>query len=591
MNFHPFVIPFSIGFIVLIFILLYKYFSLFYRLDHQDKSKIYKGVFSLKFFKAIKEVFLESLLHRKIFRVNPLLGYMHTSLAFGWFLIIIGGTVESKVHSHMALKMPYDPVFFNFFNTDLSMYRWANEFNFIMDFLLLIVLSGVCLAFVKRFYSKAFGMKKTSVLKPFDKIALYTLWLIFPLRFFAESFSAGLYNNGGFLTGTAGVFFSSFLPLKNLLVPTWWAYSISLGAFFVALPFSRYMHIPTEIFLIFLRNFGVKTDKIFSSFTELEVLSCPRCGICLDKCQLLKSAEISDTQNVYFLQSLRNKQLNENNTFDCLLCGRCQEFCPVGINLNNIRISQRKHFFPENNNFEYLQPIAIATPKASVIYFAGCMTHLTPTIKLAMTGIFEAAGVDYLFLDKDSSICCGRPLMIAGEYTKANELIEKNKKAIIESGAKTLVTSCPICYKMFNEDYDLNIEVLHHTQYLLQLTEKQIIKINKTNKKVVYHDPCELGRGSGIFNEPRELISHLADISKIKEEKEEALCCGGSLGSVNLSFNKRNNIRKDVLSVLQEGNPDLIITACPLCKKTLQNGANTEVKDIAELVMQNIQNQ
>ena len=586
MNFHPFVIPFTFGLIVLVIILLFKYISIFKNLDSEDKGKIFKGVFSKKIFKAIKEVFFESLLHRKIFKINPLLGYMHTSLAFGWLLLIIGGTIESKLHSHKAFNMPYDPVFFIFFNTNTSMNSWANEFKFIMDFLLLIVLSGVCLAFVKRLYSKAFGMKKTSVLKAFDKIALYTLWFIFPLRFLAESFTSGLYNNGGFFTGSAGEFFASFLPLDILYIPTWWAYSLSLGAFFIALPFSRYMHIPTEVLLIFLRNFGIKTNKNYTSFTQLEVLSCSRCGICLNKCQLLKSAEIFDTQSVYFLQSLRNNQLKENKVFECLLCGRCQENCPVGINLNNIRISQRKQYISDNHNFNYIKP-QLST-KASVIYFAGCMTHLTPTIKLAMCKIFEATEVDYLFLDKEGSICCGRPLMIAGENNKAKELIEKNKRAIIESEAKTLVTSCPICYKMFKEDYNLNIEILHHTQYLLQLVEKDKIKLNKLTVDAVYHDPCELGRGSNIYQEPRKLLNGILNLKNVHKKIENSRCCGGSLGSLNITSYQRDAITKDTLKKLEKYPVEYIVTSCPLCKKTLQKGANTQVKDIAELVMQNI---
>ena len=120
-------------------------------------------------------------------------------------------------------------------------------------------------------------------------------------------------------------------------------------------------------------------------------------------------------------------------------------------------------FSPGNKNFEYIN--LKIEKKAPVIYFAGCMTHLTPSIKLAMEAIFNASETEYIFLDKDGTICCGRPLMMAGEILKAHKLVEKNRKLIKDSGAKTLVTSCPICLKVFKEDYLLDIEVMHHSQY------------------------------------------------------------------------------------------------------------------------------
>jgi Fe-S oxidoreductase len=588
MNYDPFVIPFCAGTIILIITLAYKYLFWIFTLNKSDKYKILKGLFSFRIFKACKEVFLESLIHRKVFKVNPLLGYMHMSLAFGWLLLILGGTVESKIHSHRPFNAPYEPIFFKFFNHDISMYAWANEFKFLMDFLLLFVLSGVVLAFIKRIYSRFFGMKKTTKLKIGDWMALIALWLIFPLRFFAESFTSGIYHNGGFLTGKAGNFFASFLPLQNLSYVTWWAYSIVLCAFFIALPYSRYMHIFTEIVLIFLRNFGIRNCKIYNSFSAVEVYSCSRCGICIDKCQLLTSSRIKDTQSVYFLQSIRHKSVKENKAFDCLLCGRCQEYCPVGINLNNIRISQRFELSTNNHNFDYLTPVT--APAVPVLYFAGCMTHLTPSIKIAMEKIFEESATQYYFIDKDGSICCGRPLMVAGEIVKAHRLIEKNRKLIVDSGAKTLVTSCPICLKVFKEDYLLeNIEVIHHSQFILRLVKEKKIQLNKSELEAVYHDPCELGRGCSVYNEPRELLKKIVNLQTIKNEKGLSMCCGSGMGGINLTSVQRDAIRMDTVTALQKNKPDLIVTACPLCKKTLAISALSEVKDISELAVQSIE--
>ena len=588
MIYDPFVIPFCVGAIILILTLAYRYLYWIITLSKADRFKFLKGIFSYKIFTSCKEVFTESLVHRKVFKINPLLGYMHMSFALGWLLLILGGTIESKIHTHRAFNAPYEPIFFKFFNHNFSGYTWVNEFKFIMDFILLVILLGVALALIKRIYSRLFGMKKTTRLKLGDWLAMMTLWFIFPLRFLAESFTSGTYHNGGFLTGTAGNFFASFLPVEHLSYIAWWAYSTVLALFFIALPYSRYMHIFTEVVLIFLRNFGIRNCKVYNSFSAIEVHSCSRCGICIDKCKLLKVAHTKDVQSVYFLQSIRYNNINQEKAFDCLLCGRCQAYCPVGININNIRISKRFELATGNHNFKYLSPI-IEKP-APVIYFAGCMTHLTPSIKIAMESILKASGTEYLFLDKDGSICCGRPLMTAGEIVKAHKLIEKNTKLIKDSGAKTLVTSCPICLKVFKEDYLLNIEVMHHSQYILRLQEEGKIKLNKLPVTTAYHDPCELGRGSLVYEEPRKLLHSSTNFQEINQSREKSLCCGNSLGGLQLNTVQRDLLRIHALNKLEQNNPDVIVTGCPLCKKTFANGATSEVKDIAEIAWMSIRN-
>ena len=98
MKFDPFVLPFTLGLIFLLGYLAVKYTAWFTSLDRNDKSKVMTGFFSLSLIRAVKEVFLESLLHRRIFLRNRLLGFMHMSLAFGWFLLILVGNVEGRVY-------------------------------------------------------------------------------------------------------------------------------------------------------------------------------------------------------------------------------------------------------------------------------------------------------------------------------------------------------------------------------------------------------------------------------------------------------------------------------------------------------------
>lgn len=583
MNYHPFVLPFTIGMIALFAILAVIFGKWIMKLEPEDKNLFKKNIFTSRSAEALKEVFSESLLHRKIFRKNPVLGYMHMSLAFGWFLLILFGNIQAVLYTGDLVHPPYFPIFFNYFITIPHEYPLKVTMEFLMDFFLLFVLSGLMIAITKRFYSRLVGMKKTTRLKFFDRLALSSLWFIFPLRLIAESFTSGIYHNGNFLTGRLGEFFSKYLVLDLIETPAWWAYSIALGAFFVAVPFSRYMHIPDEVVLIFLRNYGIKTKHKFTSYSDIDLHACSRCGLCIDTCQIMSSLGENKMQSVYFLRSVREGTLDNEKLFTCMLCGRCEEICPVGIQLSDLRITQRtKSGVPNTSKYDFLIPPEYKI--ADVVYFAGCMTHLTPAIKKSMLKIFEIAGVNYYFMDSDKEACCGRPLIQAGHYEVANKLIEYNKNLIKRSKAKVLVTSCPICYRTFKEDYKLDIHVMHHTEYIQKLAEVGILLLNKQDVKVVYHDPCELGRGLKIYEPPRLLLSKVSRLIHNDYEKENSLCCGGSLASFNLGPKQRETIKNDVLHKLLEKNPDKLITSCPLCKKTFSKGSIVEVQDIAEIV-------
>jgi Fe-S oxidoreductase len=606
MQFDPFELPFDIGLYFILLFAVTRSVIWFRQLSRPDKLRLQRGFFGRAFGQSIREIFLESLIHRKIIRKNPRLGYMHMSLAFGWFLLILFGTIEADIFGEKHLNPPARAIFFRFFNPDHGKTFFESSYSFLMDLILAFILSGLLLAVIKRFSSRVVGMKKTTRLKPLDRIALTSLWLIFPSRLIAESLTSGAYGTGSFLTGSLGSVFASFLPANELAYPFWWLYSISLGTFFVLLPLTRYMHIPTELFLIFMRNAGIKTGDKAGTFSEVEVHSCSSCGMCIDQCQMSFSAGINNIQAAYLMKAIRKNEDTHEIAYNCLVCGRCDQVCPVGIEISPVRMIERRSSSPamrykniwngyfrtrplqpslKNNtrpSYDFLP--AIEPEKTDILYFAGCMTHLTPSIRNAMTTLLDESGVNWSFMDKDGGVCCGRPLMLAGQDKEARELINFNSQLIWKSGAHTLVTSCPICYKVFRESYYLDVEVLHHSQFIKKCIDEGSLKLNFMHKRVTYHTPCELGRNSGVYEEPKAVLRHVANLESTGYDDENSLCCGGSLGNIMISQSDRRKIAADVTRSLTNGNPDYLATACPLCKKTLAPATSTKVADIAEIV-------
>ncbi len=610
MQFDPFVIPFNLG---LYFILIYVVFRSvvwFRELSRPDKLRLQRGFFGAAFVQSLKEIFLESLIHRKILKSNFRLGYMHMSLAFGWFLLILFGTIEADIFGEKHLNAPYKAIFFRFFNPEHGRTGFEAAYGFLMDLILAFILSGLLLAITKRFFSRVVGMKKTTKLKLTDRIALTSLWLIFPSRLLAESFTSAVYGTGSFLTGSLGNFLGSFLPARDLAYPFWWLYSIALGTFFILLPITRYLHIPLELFLIFMRNSGIRTGDKTGTYSEVEVHSCSSCGICIDACQLNFSAGITNIQSAYLMKAIRNNESVADIAQNCLMCGRCDIKCPVGIELSPLRMISRRAGSDEHeykvqyNGYFRSKEIKVSeksvtepvygylpepeSEKADVLFFAGCMTHLTPAIKNSMVRIMDATGLKWKFIDEQGGACCGRPLMLAGKDKEARELINFNSQLIWKSGAQTLVTSCPICYKVFKESYYLGVEVLHHSQFIKRMIDEGSLKLSFLRKRVVFHSPCDLGRGSGVYDEPKDVLRHVSRLEKTRFEDSNSLCCGGSLGNMKISYQQKHKIACDAAAELTRNKPDILATACPLCKKSFSRATDTRVADISEIVSEAI---
>ncbi|MBR4844035.1 MAG: (Fe-S)-binding protein [Alistipes sp.] len=590
----PFTIPFIVGATFMFAVVAAKWTLWFIRLPKVDRRLVRSNLFTRKTILAAWEVVRESLLHVRIFKVNPKLGYMHMSLAFGWFLLIAVGWIETIFYLGWEMIPLQGHVFFKYFMPLNNISEHIYIFEQLMDALLLFVLSGVALAWYKRLRSKSLGLRRTTKHILFDRVALSALWFIFPARLVAESLTAAIYGGGGFLTGGIGGVLSGVVEREVLMMmyePSWWFYSAMLGIFFVAMPFSRYMHIFTEIPLIFLRRWQLHPTAERKSYDNFEIEACSRCGICIDPCQLQADLGINDTQSVYYLRDRRYNMLSLKVANNCLMCGRCESVCPVGINLATLRLNSRakRRNIPNEGRYKYIKGLDRSVGSGRVGYFAGCMTPLTPAVQRSMEQIFRVAGENVWYADKDGGVCCGRPLMLSGETDAARKMVVYNTDLFRKHEITTLVTSCPICLRVFKESYHLDgIEVLHHSEYIDRLIAEQRLTLGTNTAKYSYHDPCELGRGLGVYDAPRRVIESIGELREPEHNRSNSLCCGGSLANTVIDDAQQQRIAKRMTKELENTGCDEIVTSCPLCNKSIARAATIPTKDIAEVVAERI---
>ena len=585
-GFHPFVIPFLVGMAFVLGYCLFGVLRIMKQLSWKERRKLLVSLVTPEMIvKNIRDIFFDCLFHVKLWKRNKLLGYMHSSIAFGWFMLIVLGHLEVILFVPKRINLFYYPIFFNYFVAEDEMTLRGSLLFFLMDFFLLVVLSGIVLAMVKRVSSRFFGMRRTARPSFLNLVGLYALWAIFPLRLLAESFTAHI-SGGSFLTIPANWVFRQFLGNELNMLPTWWAYSIALGVFMCVLPFTRYMHIPAEMLLIPMRNAGLKMVNARKGFTRVQVLSCPNCGVCVDACPMSANRANLKDCTVYLTRQVRrgNERRIAQISDKCLMCGKCKVVCQVGVDGAELRRLQREDrtygLKPDYSNINLE-----SSANGKVLYFGGCMTQLTPAIGRSVESILKKSAVDYVWMDRDGGICCGRPLYMAGRTQEAEALVRKNEEIIKKSGADVLLVSCPICYKMFLEQYDLGtIKVEHYVPYILDLVKSGRIHLKRSEERCVYHDPCELGRGCGMYEEPRELLGRVVQVCEADKNREMSVCCGGSLGSLSLDFAQREKITCASLENLYASGADVIATACPLCKNTYQRYSDRPVRDLAEII-------
>lgn len=216
----------------------------------------------------------------------------------------------------------------------------------------------------------------------------------------------------------------------------------------------------------------------------------------------------------------------------------------------------------------------------NVLYYPGCLTKFVlKDIKRNYMRILTDLGLDYIQLKSDE-FCCGSPVLSAGYKKDFENLIDKNHRIFRERAVSKIITSCPACYSIFLENY--NIKVEHITETIWNNIQKLKLKDYK-EESVTYHDPCHLGRHSNIYDEPRFILEALNfKVVELKSNKINSLCCGAGGGLKANAPKLSAKIAKDLLSNVKTRK---LITACPMCYANLKdNDQGITVLELSQVI-------
>jgi Fe-S oxidoreductase len=267
-----------------------------------------------------------------------------------------------------------------------------------------------------------------------------------------------------------------------------------------------------------------------------------------------------------------------------MMCGRCAVDCPVKVDTLAIRMNERIMLNDEINfDYSYNDYRELKALPARIVFFGGCMSKLTPGIVASMKKIFDFYGEDYIMIDENESICCGRPLYLSGQKQAHFEVVKQTRERIMACQPKLIVTTCPICLNTLKNNYFFPVPVIHHTQYLESLIRQGLMLPQQSELKTIYHDPCELGRSLGIYREPRSVLRHIVRLQNNIYKRGEGLCCGGSVADLEMDYSDKQKIARETVKQLINPDTQMLATSCPLCKITFKDSNILPVRDIAEI--------
>lgn len=215
-----------------------------------------------------------------------------------------------------------------------------------------------------------------------------------------------------------------------------------------------------------------------------------------------------------------------------------------------------------------------------MIYFRGCTAReKLPGIQDATEKLLNLADVDYHILDDEK--CCGSVLLRTGFEDKAREQIEKNTEIL---KGEIVLTSCAGCFKTLKDDYE-GLDVIHISQLLNDLIKEGKIRFSKNDLDVTYHDSCHLGRHSGIFDEPRDVIKAISNLIEMENIREDSLCCGAGGGVKSAYPEIANQMAEARINQARDTGCGILVTPCPFCKLNLEND-DLEVLDLTEFLVE-----
>ena len=317
--------------------------------------------------------------------------------------------------------------------------------------------------------------------------------------------------------------------------------------------------------------------------------------------------------------------------YPCMMCLNCKYTCPAQVNVASVVQAARRRlvengFLPEifkklmSDMIDAGNPFSMPREtrtdsyptgfendtKAETMLHLGCSaSYQDVKIIPATMKILEAAGIPFQTLG-DQENCCGYLAYLVGDMDTFNKVAGANRDLFKKAGISTLLTTCAGCHKTFDHLYPENgFGDGYKPEHVVMLMERLIqegklsFKEAKKEQKVIYHDPCDLGRHLGVYEPPRNVLKALPGVELVEfpMNRQLAKCCGGGGGVKAFANQLGADIALERVKQALAQEAEVLVSACPSCKNSLNQAAarakkeglgKIKVMDITELVAKSL---
>ncbi|MEO0075326.1 MAG: (Fe-S)-binding protein [candidate division WOR-3 bacterium] len=389
---------------------------------------------------------------------------------------------------------------------------------------------------------------------------------------------------------------------------------------------------------------GIETiDKdIRNTILELggtDAYKCYQCGMCTALCPWFQIENVNFLVNLIphnvKLGNILTSEIKEEidkeveELFRCVGCDNCLAYCPRGVNIGDIvrairRILVDYDSLPKNlkdiatkifstgnpqgdlvekrNNWAKKLNLPTYSSELEYAYFACCIPAYDANIRKvaeATAMILQKANLSFGVVKEDVWCCC-ETIRNFGAEKVFQDIAHNNINALDKAQVRKLLVTSPHCYTTYKNEYPAlgsNLEVFHTSQIFAQLIkDKRIIPTKAINKKVIYHDPCTLGRQNNIYDEPREVLKAIPQLELIEFEnfnRKDSVCCGAGSGGLWLDWQKGERMSDLRVKQAVDNGAEILAVACPYCMIMFDDSVKTmnlnlEIKDISELLAESL---
>jgi Fe-S oxidoreductase len=533
----------------------------------------------------VRDFFWEVLAQAKVIRQRPLPGLAHAFVFWGFLafaLITLNHIASGFGFPFLSREGAFGGFYFGFVAV------WA-----------VAVAISIAGLFIRRFFVRP------KWLGPISKESGVIALLIFVLM---VTYLAGLALDENAVAGRAN----------------WWAHTLALLIFLPLIPQTKHLHLALSPVTVFLKrmgfsripplsgdeDFGLDTGKDVTRIDALQAFTCVECGRCTEHCPASNTGKVLNPKEIILglrgylreegpgsEEPLLGKHISEVAAFECTTCGGCEFQCPVGIQHLPVIIGLRrgavntgkwendyggKLFLnlerngnslgfaaSERQKFIEKNQLPIYDGSQEYCLWLGCMGAYDPQgreIVLALTRVLRHAGITFGVLRKEK--CTGDPARRLGNDLAFTQVAEQNIETLKAAKVGKMVSICPHCVRTIGTDWreaGATFEIEHHSELLARIQDR-LPAANGSRERVVFHDPCYLGRYRNVYDEPRAVAGRYGEVEDPRRSRERSFCCGAGGGQMFLGEEEGKRVNVERAEELAATGAAVIGTACPFCQ-------------------------